>query len=317
MFCADAHAGPCSEFARTITDLIPERTVHFSIHSTFGYKVPFALYDEAPFGQFFEYSMYDFDDGFISTHIEKRFGRYLSTMDVFVCSMPVRSCTWYTRFNRPIIHLAVFHFFYLARTGSFGTKGQPADGFGELASAYKRLCEDARNVCTANSRWSSREFAFYANVTPAYLPSLAMHIGDTEYTSLSSNRKVLVNVRGFSSGGNVGTCPNMLLSELNQKGTWTFSMFPKFDSYRYESLLSGVRAAVFFPYVASSFAFQELYAMGVPILVPSMELALRPPTEYKNCISLHAIPPDVVAFKQRCPHCNLLEGDEKLFSQEA
>lgn len=211
----------------------------------------------------------------------------ISQADAVICSHPTGMCELYMPFNTSIILWATTRF-------EQGREHDP-DRLRGLIKNVRAIAAQPWNAVMANNWYDVHYINYFTGVMPTYVPSLCAYI-DASYTwsapvgkavwgyrsswaTMEPSRTIVVF--GYRPANQIGGWLHEFLKPLNDLSSGQgldFEFGNVHDVYkrRYEySELAAHPAVMHMPYQVSVMSFYEQYRMGIPIIVPSLDLLTR------------------------------------------
>ena len=182
----------------------------------------------------------------------------MQSVDAFICTFPMVLCEAFFAFNKTIIFAAA-HRYSMRRCTS------------KLWEATNKILQRAvkstnpRHYVAALSRYDAEYINYFTGIDAVHLYSSSMPY--VPHLPFNPNRM------------------EILIGPLNRGGIPFEKEFAKYKNFTFKtahqlygrfniSQLASHRAAVLFPYAVMSYGITELYAMGIPLFVPSIPMTM-------------------------------------------
>jgi hypothetical protein len=220
--------------------------------------------------------------------VEDQFHRYrqldaMRRADAFVCAFPSAFCESYMPFNRSVVWLAA-HRIAMGRCSSARVQ--------RLVRRLKLSMEPAtpgrpQHVVAAMSRYDQEYIAYYAGKKPPLLEALAMEQLPRmrPWGERSLRPEILIGPLRERCQ-NLSTCIRQegwlpgLSPEAERASGVTFTSAKALYSRYTLQQIGNHRAVVLLPYAMFTISITELYALGVPIFVPDLDIV----ASAKKCV---------------------------------
>ena len=191
--------------------------------------------------------------------------------DVIFVAHPAWLVQLYLPFNKSIVLMQDIHYSANVEVANmFSPQDHPRADF---QSDFLRLCTHSRNTCLGSTPFIAAEVEYFTGLSIGTMRPLCTHVlADVRarYTpAVGRNRTVLLSryaewvlaeiESSLSSAVTIKTTEQALGKVFTPNDMWK---------------ISAMDALVFIPYTVSAFFFWEVYAMHVPIFVPSSAFAL-------------------------------------------
>ena len=185
--------------------------------------------------------------------------------DAFICMFPASFCELYMPFNKTII-MSPSQRFFLGRCS-------PEES-SRLMRHMHMLVETSvrrpRNFIFGSSRYDVEYIKYFTGIDAPLLSSHSFgYVAQSnEYCGASCQPEILVGPLQLRESEHIPTM------NAASDGQWAFAavkqLYPRFE---HQDILHH-RAMVLLPYAVHSFGITEVYALGVPIFVPSVSFIL-------------------------------------------
>lgn len=187
--------------------------------------------------------------------------------DAFICSFPTSFCEAYLAFNKSIIWLAA-HRYSLGRCSP--------EKWARLSEHIQQSVESGshlpKSFVAAMSAYDAEYINYYTGLKPILMEATGMLYGAKTANYTRHRKEILI---GPSQGIYLKS------EDLTQflkvaKSNNIVVAHPKslYGRYRLHHLAQH-RAAILFPYSTQSHSMIEMYAMGIPLFVPTMDFLLQ------------------------------------------
>ena len=182
----------------------------------------------------------------------------IQSVDAFICTFPVVLCEAFFAFNKTIIFAAAHRYSMRRCTGKLWQATNKI-----LQRAVKST--NPRHYVAALSRYDAEYINYFTGIDAVHLYSSSMPY--VPHLPFNPNRmEILVGPL------NMDSIP--FENELLKCKNFTFKTAHQLYGHFSISQLANHRAAVLFPYAVMSYGITELYAMGVPLFVPSIHMTM-------------------------------------------
>lgn len=262
---SDVHEGPRTDLSSTLSTL-GERMV------LMGYKGPLNHYSQVmkmPGVQYYSQmspvleKYRDHSTKVLSTwpfynHKFYEGDQLIQSADAFICTFPASQCQIWLPFDKAVVILPV-HRYNLGRC-------EPVE-WHLLNKQLKLLAKEARNTIAAASRYDKEYMRYYTGLSPRLVPSYSGF-----YASSVLYKPVKEQLLIFSLPKN-----NQFPSSVKQVLQPEFSAEYVYKVYKDYKLtdLAGHPAVISMPYSVMSYRLTELYALAIPMFVPSPRFYLN------------------------------------------
>ncbi|ELR18517.1 uncharacterized protein ACA1_045600 [Acanthamoeba castellanii str. Neff] len=184
-------------------------------------------------------------------------------VDAFLCTHPAGICEAYMAFNKSIMVIATTRF-DLARAD----EAVCMDGF---VNNLRRLAADPRNVIAANNLYDVHYIRFFTGIQNVELiPSYCGYVSAT-YKPAAENRLLVGLSRGITFTESLFNPLRAIWDSSRTQRKFTLTMQAALGSYKYADL-TAFKGVVVIPYQCSIMSIFEYYRMGIPMIVPSLDL---------------------------------------------
>jgi hypothetical protein len=207
--------------------------------------------------------------GYISeAEIAEMFAYYkddpqMARVDAFVCMFPFSYCEAWMPFNKTIIFNAGHRF----------ALGRCSTARWERLTEHVQMAARRGHVIAAMGRYDAEYIHYFTGVRPVLLPTSSLwYAGHGVTTFTQARAEILVGPMqrsGDCSGSGAVFCS--IMHNMNAAAGDTFNFVAVKQLYQRFSLqdIANHRAAVLIPYAVLSYGITELYALGVPLFVPT------------------------------------------------
>lgn len=191
----------------------------------------------------------------------------MARVDAFICMFPFAYCELWMPFNKTIIFNAA-HRYSLGRC--------PTSHWQRL-SEHVQMAAARGHIVAAMGRYDAEYINYFTGLRPTILSTNSFYYaghGVTQFTKARPEILVGPMQRG-DCGGDWAFC-NML-RDMNGAGAGQFNFVPVKALYGRFTLqdIANHRAAVLIPYAVLSYGITEMYALGVPLFVPTPEFLVQ------------------------------------------
>ena len=219
----------------------------------------------------FIYSHKTFAEPLLENDIRSFFDYYrndpvMLRVNAFYCSFPSSICETYMPLNRTIIWLPA-HRFTLGRCSR-----KEIDRLILHMQQSVRPEQEPKNFVAAGGRYDQEYIRYYTGLDPILLPvnSLWYAFNVTNFTQ--AKIEILVGPLQLRSHPLITKMKEAAV-ELNS--SFQFSTVKSlYGNYQLQQIANH-RAVVLFPYAVLSYGITELYAMGIPMFVPSIDFIVQ------------------------------------------
>eukprot|EP00668_Euglena_longa_P004810 GGOE01005634.1.p1 GENE.GGOE01005634.1~~GGOE01005634.1.p1 ORF type:complete len:446 (-),score=107.29 GGOE01005634.1:379-1692(-) len=197
-----------------------------------------------------------------------RSDRLMADTDAFLCSFPASFCELWMPFNKSIIVLAA-HRISIGRCSSRRLRRLVEHIHAMNASI------SPRHFIAANNMFDVQYINYYTGLTPILLTSNAFfYANSAQYKP--TRREILVGpLRHIKQQEHLFDDLKNAAVRRGHKERWVFASPKKlYGQFTFEQVATH-RAVVVLPYAVMSYSITELYAMGIPLFVPSIEMMVQ------------------------------------------
>jgi hypothetical protein len=197
--------------------------------------------------------------------------------DAFLCNFPSSFCELYMPFNRTII-FAPAHRFTLGRCSNESTR--------LLLEHIKQWAASTnpRHFVAAMGLYDQQYLKYYTGLEVPILESSSLGYASGENFTYSKSRSEIL-LGPLQLGGEPKGVPHLDPIARSMNLNFTFrsakSLYGRFELQN----LANHRAAVLFPYAVLSYGITELYALGIPLFVPSPKFLTTLGLLIDRCVS--------------------------------
>jgi len=179
----------------------------------------------------------------------------VKNIDAFICTFPASMCQMWQALNKTIIFLPA-HRYNLGRCTTKEWRGLDED--------LRHLMADpsGRHTIAAVSRYDAEYLRYYTGFQPALLSSFSAYYTPVDSYHPAKNEYLIFSLKlgahAFSQ-----TVINVLAPE--------YKAVRVYDLYNFYTLqdLTSHPAVIMLPYSVMSYRLTELYALGIPLFIPS------------------------------------------------
>ena len=187
--------------------------------------------------------------------------KVVKEIDAFVCTFPASMCQMWKPLNKSIIFLPA-HRYNLGRC--------IAKEWRQLNEDIKQLHQDpsGRHTIAAMSRYDAEYLRYYTGIKPLLLTSFSGYYTDTNWYNPTRNEFLIFCVREGAK---------YFISNVVSFLSPEFSAVRVYDLYTTYTLqnLASHRAVIMLPYSVMSYRLTELYALSIPLFIPSPKFYLN------------------------------------------
>ena len=190
----------------------------------------------------------------------------MSTVNAFYCSFPMSLCEIYMPLNRSIIWLPA-HRFTLARCSR--------SELDRLISHLQQSVQSDRqpkHFLAAGGRYDQEYIKYYTGLDAILLPTNAFWYAFNVTRWTEAKSEILVGPLQHSSHPLI---QRMTDAAGMRKSPFRFATAKSLYGHYELQQISDHRAIVLLPYAVLSYGITELYALGIPIFVPSIEFLVQ------------------------------------------
>lgn len=182
--------------------------------------------------------------------------------DAFICMFPASLCEGWMPFNQTIIFLPAHRFLQGRCT---------IQRMNRLIEHLQRMAESVapKHFVAAMGRYDAEYINYFTGISPRILSTSSLFYGNIESTVWTQAR---VEILYGPVHGN-----SYFLNEIKKlaQGIFTVSHIRHlYKRYTFQNVADH-RAAILFPYAVLSYGITELYALGIPLFVPSAEFLVK------------------------------------------
>jgi len=186
----------------------------------------------------------------------------MARVDAFVCMFPFSYCEVWMPFNKTIIFNAGHRF----------ALGRCSTARWERLIQHVQMAAQRGHVIAAMGRYDAEYIHYFTGVRPVLLSSNSFWYAGHGVTSFTKSRpEILVGPmqRTGECGADMAFCN--ILADMTAAAGDKFAFVPVKRLYQRFSLqdIANHRAVVLIPYAVLSYGITELYALGVPLFVPT------------------------------------------------
>ena len=201
-----------------------------------------------------------------SLGITKNFDYYsednvVKNIDAFICTFPAAMCQLWMALNKTIVFLPA-HRYNLGRCTTKEWRNLDQD-------LYDLVADDTqRHTMAAESRYDAEYLRYYTGIKPILLSSFSGYYTQ-DYPYNPTRKEILI----FSVKHNI----QHYLDNVNRALAPEFSAVSVYSLYKFYTLqeLTSHPAVVMLPYSVMSYKLTELYAMAIPLFLPSPKFYLN------------------------------------------
>ena len=185
----------------------------------------------------------------------------LKNIDAFICTFPASMCQMWLALNKSIIFLPA-HRYNLGRCTTKDWRQLDQDLFNMIHDPSNR------HTVAAMSRYDAEYLRYYTGIKPMLLSSFSGYY--TDYSLYNPTKKEFLIF-----------CLRNRAADFVQKVQETlgpeFSAQRVYDMYKFYTVkdLGSHPAVIMLPYSVMSYRFTELYALGIPLFLPSPKFYLH------------------------------------------
>lgn len=187
-------------------------------------------------------------------------------VNAFYCSFPTSLCEVYMPFNRTIIWLPA-HRFTLARCSR-----PEIDRLIQHIQQSVQPNQQPKHFLAAGGRYDQEYIKYYTGLNAILLPtnSFWYAFNNTKFTQ--TRKEILVGPLQLSSHPLID---NMIEASKKKNALLQFATAKSLYGRYQLQQLADHRAIILLPYAVLSYGITELYALGIPIFVPSIEFIVK------------------------------------------
>lgn len=188
------------------------------------------------------------------------------SVNAFYCSFPLSMCEIYMPLNRTIIWLPAHRF-------TLGRCSRPEiDQLILHMQQSVRSGQQPKNFIAAGGRYDQEYIKYYTGLDAILLPvnSLWYAFNVTRYTQ--SRTEILV---GPLQHDKHSLIVNITEAALAMNSSFRFATAKSLYGHFELQQIANHRAVVLFPYAVLSYGITELYALGIPIFIPSIDFIVQ------------------------------------------
>ena len=181
--------------------------------------------------------------------------KVVKSIDAFVCSFPAAMCQMWLALNKTIVYLPA-HRYNLGRCTTREWR--------QLDQDLYQMSHDPnqRHIIGAMSRYDVEYLQFYTGIKPELLSSFSGYYNDDSLYNPTRKEFLIFCLRG---GG------NYFIQNVKQALQPEFFAERVYDLYKFYTAkdLANHPAIIMLPYSVMSYRLTELYAMAIPLFMPS------------------------------------------------
>lgn len=190
----------------------------------------------------------------------------MSTVNAFYCSFPMSLCEIYMPLNRSIIWLPA-HRFTLARCSR-----PELDRLISHLQQSVQPDQQPKHFLAAGGRYDQEYIKYYTGLDAILLPTNAFWYAFNVTRWTEAKSEILVGPLQHSSHPLI---QKMSDSSRRRKSSFRFATAKSLYGHYQLQQIADHRAIVLLPYAVLSYGMTELYALGIPIFVPSIEFLVQ------------------------------------------
>jgi hypothetical protein len=188
------------------------------------------------------------------------------SVNAFYCSFPMSLCEVYMPFNRTIIWLPA-HRFTLARCSR-----PEIDRLIQHLQQSVQPNQQPKHFLAAGGRYDQEYIKYYTGLDAILLPTNAFWYAFNVTKFTQTRNEILVGPLQHSSHSLIANMEEAAkLRNSSLKFATAKSLYGRYELEQ----LANHRAVVLLPYAVLSYGITELYALGIPIFVPSIEFIVK------------------------------------------
>ena len=187
-------------------------------------------------------------------------------VNAFYCSFPASICETYMPLNRTIIWLPA-HRFTLGRC----TRPEIDRLILHMQQSVRRE-QQPKNFVAAGGRYDQEYIKYYTGLDAIFLPVNSLWYAGNATKFTQNRTEILVGPLQHHSHPLI---TNMTSAAVALNTSFRFSTVKSlYGNYELQQIANH-RAVVLFPYAVLSYGITELYALGIPMFVPSIEFIFK------------------------------------------
>ena len=180
-------------------------------------------------------------------------------VDIIMCFHPSAMCEIFMPFNKRLFVIA---------TTRYEMGREEIKSWKTWNQNLKSIASDPKNVIAANNKYDAEYIKYFTGIDPIILPSF---LPMEAFYNAKSTDILVAKMHSAGAGG--------IWKKLIEVSNHFKDMKSKYGHYSYAQLCENT-AIVHFPYQLSIMSLFEQYAMGIPILVPSVSFLWKLHNEY-------------------------------------
>ena len=180
-------------------------------------------------------------------------------IDAFVCTFPASMCQMWKPLNKSIVFLPAHRY----NLGRCTTKD-----WRQLNDDLHQLQEDPQHTVAAMSRYDAEYLRYYTGIKPLLLTSFSGYYTDANAYNPTRKQFLIFSVKDAA---------RHFLSNVVSFMWPEFEAVRVYDLYNFYTLqdLASHPAVIMLPYSVMSYRLTELYALGIPLFIPSPKFYLH------------------------------------------
>ena len=190
----------------------------------------------------------------------------MSTVNAFYCSFPMSLCEIYMPLNRSIIWLPA-HRFTLARCSR-----PELDRLISHLQQSVQADQQPKHFLAAGGRYDQEYIKYYTGLDAILLPTNAFWYAFNVTRWTEARSEILV---GPLQHSNYPLIQRMTGAARMRKSPFRFATAKNLYGHYELQQIADHRAIVLLPYAVLSYGITELYALGIPIFIPSIEFLVQ------------------------------------------
>eukprot|EP00667_Euglena_gracilis_P017130 EG_transcript_18007 len=197
-----------------------------------------------------------------------RTDRLMADTDAFLCSFPASFCELWMPFNKSIIILAA-HRISIGRCS--------ARRLHRLVQHIQAMnaSSSPRHFIAANNMFDAQYINYYTGLSPVLLTSNAFFYANSAQYNPTRPEILVGPLRHIKEQEHLFGALKDAAGRRGKRERWAFASPMKlYGQFTFEQVVNH-RAVVVLPYAVTSYGLTELYAMGMPLFVPSIEMMVQ------------------------------------------
>eukprot|EP00775_Hariotina_reticulata_P005751 gene5751-5991_t len=181
--------------------------------------------------------------------------------DAIMCAFPVSYCEAWMPFNKTLIWWPVHRY----------SLGRCSTARWERLTQHLQAAAEAGHIIAAGSLYDAEYIRYFTGLQAELLPSSSLWYAHNTTLFTKSRSEILVGPAHSSRD-----LPSVFRDSKRHTFAHIKELYPRYELQN----LADHRAVVILPYSVNAYGMVELYALGIPMFVPSVELLTHPLEEF-------------------------------------